>query len=95
MSLAGLQVLDLMEVESSFMVPNRVQHRHIFAAGRCLDPELPDAVLAWSAAKSVFTLTARCHSASGYHIMVNSVIFNSLGYLSLFSGELSGLSLPP
>ncbi|KAL5964251.1 Vacuolar protein sorting-associated protein 13D [Taenia solium] len=69
-SLAGLQVLDLMEVESSSMVPNRVQHRHIFAAGRCLDPELPDAVLAWSAAKSVFTLTARCHSASGYHIML-------------------------
>ncbi|KAH9277961.1 Vacuolar protein sorting-associated protein 13D [Echinococcus granulosus] len=69
-SLAGLQVLDLMEAESSSMAPNRVQHRHIFAAGRCLDPELPDAVLAWSAAKSVFTLTARCHSGSGYHIML-------------------------
>ncbi|KAL5103024.1 Vacuolar protein sorting-associated protein 13D [Taenia crassiceps] len=69
-SLAGLQVLDLMEVESSSALPNRVQHRHIFAAGSCLDPELPDAMLAWSAAKSVFTLTARCYSASGYQIML-------------------------
>lgn len=68
MSLAGLQALDLSDVEQPSS--NGVQHRHIFVAGRCLDPELSDTELTWSAAKSVFTLTAHRKNTSGYHVEV-------------------------
>uniref|UniRef100_A0A5K3FLW9 Chorein_N domain-containing protein n=3 Tax=Mesocestoides corti TaxID=53468 RepID=A0A5K3FLW9_MESCO len=65
-SLAGLQVLDLMGVgDASLSGP---QHRHIFAAGQCLDPELPDD-FASVGQKPVFTVSANREACLlGYHI---------------------------
>ncbi|VUZ38864.1 unnamed protein product, partial [Hymenolepis diminuta] len=65
-SLAGLQVLDLIDVEKPSS--SGVRHRHIFVAGRCLDPEISDVALTWSGAKSVFTLTAHRRDAPGYRV---------------------------
>ena len=85
-SLAGLQALDLMEAEPpeslgrwmghhTMRQEPRQHHRHIFAAGRCLDPELPDTTFTWSAAKSVFTLSAHHRDREGYHVDVRCFIF--------------------
>ncbi|VDN96296.1 unnamed protein product [Rodentolepis nana] len=65
-SLAGLQVLDLIDVEKPSS--SGVRHRHIFVAGRCLDPEISDVALTWSGAKSVFSLIAHRQPTAGYHV---------------------------
>ena len=88
-SLAGLQALDLIEPEALESTKQRQQqqqhHRHIFAAGRCLDPELPDTSFTWSAAKSVFSLTAQRSNRSGYHVEVKGAFLGFFSNLSYFN----------